>query len=409
MTLRFVYDGHTDQSTGDWISSGQRAVDSVTGAAPTSWEDIQHAKILNGQVDPSNLGDPEVAQFLQQQNQRVAQQRAGTMGDSIFANGAINAAAMAMMGMGAGAAVGGYGAAAGANSGEIAGASGSGGGAGGGGMYLDDYGNPMDFTSSGGGSGSNWMSDPTLNGNYYRSWDTTSPGANVPYGSGSTDWGALFKEYGPMAKQLAPLLGAGLGAAAGGIGGGSQPAGNVTSTQDVPAWLKPYVQGNLNAGGNVLNSLNPNSQNPLLPAAQAEAAKTINGDYLNPDSNPYFKQSVNDALGLAQSNFTGMYGGAAGGNLNNSGFQESLARGLGATATNAYAQNYSNERQRQATAAFGAPQMVAQSSEAAFSPLKSYAGLFPNVQSTTQPYFNNPLGSIFSGALGGAALGRAFG
>ncbi len=135
--------------------------------------------------------------------------------------------------------------------------------------------------------------------------------------------------------------------------------------------------------------------------------KTINGDYLNPNSNPYFASSVNDALGLAKSQFLGTYGGAAGSNVDNSGFQEGLARTLGQQATNAYSTNYQNERNRQATAAFGAPQLVSQSASAPFAGNQAFSGLFPNVSSTSVPYFNNPMGNMFSGALGGAALGKA--
>lgn len=234
-------------------------------------------------------------------------------------------------------------------------------------------------------------------------------GSSTTYGS--TDYVQAAQD---LAKQLGItpatalkfLMTAG-GAALGGLAGGAKPGGVTTTTQDLPAWLQPYAQGNVAQGQQILNGINPN--NPLLPASQNEAMKTIRGDYLDPSSNPYFASSVNDALGLAKSQFAGMYGGAAGQNLDNSGFQEGLARTLGQQATNAYSQNYQSERARQATAAFGAPQLVSQGNAAAFSGNQAFAGLFPNVSSTSVPYFSNPLGNIFSGALGGYALGGGTG
>lgn len=206
-------------------------------------------------------------------------------------------------------------------------------------------------------------------------------------------------------KNNAGLFGGLLGLGAGAVGGGAKPAGTTTTTQDLPAWLKPYAQGNVAQGSNILSQL-PSSA-PLLSASQTEAMKTINGDYLNPASNPYFASSVNDALGLAKSQFAGMYGGQAGSNINNSGFQEGLTRTLGQLATNAYSTNYQNERNRQATATFGAPQFASQSAAAPFAGNQAFAGLFPNVSSTSVPYFQNNLGNMFSGAVGGAVLGKA--
>lgn len=96
MTLRFVYE-----------DGKQRAVDSVTGGAPTSFEDIQHAKILNGEVNLDSLKDPDVATFLKQQSERVASQRAGSDRDSRIVNTAIPIAAAALAGGGISGAAGG--------------------------------------------------------------------------------------------------------------------------------------------------------------------------------------------------------------------------------------------------------------------------------------------------------------
>ena len=70
---------------------------------------------------------------------------------------------------------------------------------------------------------------------------------------------------------------------------------------------------------------------------------------------------------------------------------------------------HQQERQNQNAATFNAPAMVGQSVNAQFAPNQAFAGLFPNIQSTTSPYFTNPLGGIFSGAVAGGALGKAFG
>jgi hypothetical protein len=230
-----------------------------------------------------------------------------------------------------------------------------------------------------------------------------SPGAEGVAGSSTTygniDWEALAEKYGPqVAKAAFAAITGGLA----GAKGASKPAGNTTTTQDLADWLKPYAQQNVAQGSNILSQIP--SYTPLLSASNNEAMKTINGDYLNPNSNPYFASSVNDALGLAKSQFAGMYGGGPGNNLNNSGFQEGLARTLGQQATNAYAQNYNTERQRQATATFSGPAFAAQSSAAPFAANQSFGSLFPNVTSTTVPYFTNPLGNAFSGALGGYTL-----
>jgi hypothetical protein len=113
----------------------------------------------------------------------------------------------------------------------------------------------------------------------------------------------------------------------------------------------------------------------------------LNPGYLNPESNPAFRNSVNDALGLAKSQFAGQYGGPAGQNLGNSGYQEALARGLGSAATNAYADQYNKNAAAQLSAVSAAPGLAA-------APLEQYKSLLaaglPFSQSTNQtPYYQN--------------------
>jgi hypothetical protein len=98
----------------------------------------------------------------------------------------------------------------------------------------------------------------------------------------------------------------------------------------------------------VSGNSNPNS---LYGQSQSQLGDTISGKYLDPNTNPYLSSSVNDALGLAKTQFAGLYGGPAGQNVGNTGFQEQLARTLGQTATNAYAGHYGQERQNQLNAA----------------------------------------------------------
>lgn len=100
-----------------------------------------------------------------------------------------------------------------------------------------------------------------------------------------------------------------------------------------------------------------NNPNSAVNQGQGVFNSTVRGDYLNPETNPYFRASVNDALGMAKSQIAGQYGGFGGKNLSNSGYQENLGRGLGAVATNAYANQYNAERQNQMAALAQIPAM----------------------------------------------------
>ena len=175
-------------------------------------------------------------------------------------------------------------------------------------------------------------------------------------------------------------------------------------------------------------ALDPNS---LVGQSQGLLGNTISGQYLSPDSNPYLKASVQDALGLAGSAFAKQYGGPAGQNLGNSGYQEALARGLGATATNAYSNAYNTERQNQLQATQLAPSMdyanlqalggVGAQQEARAQ--SQYNSPFQNLQAyqqlisgqgggTTQgqsPYFTNPLANALGLGIGGLALYNGLG
>lgn len=164
--------------------------------------------------------------------------------------------------------------------------------------------------------------------------------------------------------------------------------------------------------------------NGLTSQAQNLAGNTIAGQYLSPDSNPYLKSSVQDALGLAGSAFAGQFGGNAGSNLGNSGYQEALARGLGATATNAYSNAYGQERQNQQSAMAMAPSLDyansgalynagMQQQQAPWMNLSNYEsslspGLGFNQTTGQQPYYQNNTATTLGALAGGAAAFKMF-
>lgn len=186
---------------------------------------------------------------------------------------------------------------------------------------------------------------------------------------------------GPIGGQIGGVLGSvGLGGVGNSLFGTQQ--GTVPYTNTNTPWkpLQPYMlqgyQGAQNLydrgpySGPYLASQSPytvqaqqmevqraQDPNSLVGRSQSVLADTISGKYLDPSTNPYLQKSVQDALGLAGASFASQYGGNAGTNLSNSGYQEALARGLGATATNAYGQAYSQERQNQLNAINSAPTM----------------------------------------------------
>jgi hypothetical protein len=176
--------------------------------------------------------------------------------------------------------------------------------------------------------------------------------------------------------------------------------------------------------------------NSLAAQSQRQLGSTIAGDYLNPNSNPYLAASVQDALGQAKTAFMSQYGGQAGQNLGNSGYQEALARGLGATATNAYMGAYNTERANQLAAVGMAPQYDYLQANALFGAGKSaeersqkeaeaqqaqYMAQWNNLANylnaikgdygatVTTPYHTNPFGQGLGGALGVGALMKMFG
>lgn len=222
-------------------------------------------------------------------------------------------------------------------------------------------------------------------------------------------------------------------------GGGGSPAGQVVNVQQASNPLSPYVtqigQGAQNAYNNfqvspfTTQGLNLTAQrglagSPLTSAMQGQLTDTLQGKYLDPNTNPYLAKSVDDALGLAKSNYLGLYGGAAGNNIGNSGFQEGLTRNLGSVATNAYMNAYQQARQNQLQAASLVPSaqnMDYQNLSAVtgagtglqnlpFAGVNNYAstlGLAPGgggTTTTSSPYFTNPAANALGLGMGAASL-----
>ena len=91
---------------------------------------------------------------------------------------------------------------------------------------------------------------------------------------------------------------------------------------------------------------------PTLNAANTNITNTLNGNYLDPASNPYLKSTVNQALGDVQTRVNSQFNNS---NFGSSAHQETLARDLGNQANQLYGANYSNERNNQLQAAGQAP------------------------------------------------------
>lgn len=158
--------------------------------------------------------------------------------------------------------------------------------------------------------------------------------------------------------------------------------------------------------------------NSLTGQAAGEFGKTISGDYLNADTNPYLKGAVDNAMNQVQSRVSGLYGARGGNNYGSSAHQEWLGRSLADTALPIYAQNYATERGRQLNAAQLAPALsgarIGNLDTAANSPWdqlqryqQSIGGNYGGTSSTvgTQPYNpGNPLADLLGLGLGGAGL-----
>jgi hypothetical protein len=199
-----------------------------------------------------------------------------------------------------------------------------------------------------------------------------------------------------------PMTIMGLGAAAGGLLGGlggSKQGGTTTTVSDIPEWLKPYATNLMGQGQSFFNQAAPGAS-PLMGASQDEMLKTIQGQYLNPDSNPYLQRTFEQGAGQIRAAMSPSFGHMqAFGSAPN----QAIGRSIADFGSNLYGNNFQQERNRQFGATMGGQEQAFQP----FSQFKSLMGGFGGTQS--QPYFENKGANMFGGALAGASLGRMFG
>jgi len=139
-------------------------------------------------------------------------------------------------------------------------------------------------------------------------------------------------------------------------------------------WQSGYLSDMMGQAQGVYNQgpLTAAANSPLAAQSRGVLGDTLSGKYMDPNTNPYLSAAVNDALGLAGSKFMGMYGGQAGSNLGNSGYQEGLQRTLANTALPYYANAYSQERQNQLNAVPAAQQFDMTAGGAPWADLAGY-------------------------------------
>lgn len=165
------------------------------------------------------------------------------------------------------------------------------------------------------------------------------------------------------------------------MGGGSKPPKNTTTTTEPWSGVKPYLTDYLKLGQNVtqnpfqfysgdsvagfapeqemgfnLATRRAMAGSPTLNAANRQLTGTLRGDYLSPESNPYLKGTVNQALDDVQTRVNSQFNNA---NFGGTAHQELLARGLGEQANQLYGQNYGMERGNQMGAIGQAPGLAA--------------------------------------------------
>jgi len=183
------------------------------------------------------------------------------------------------------------------------------------------------------------------------------------------------------------------------------------------------------------------SGNPTLGAANGYAQNTLDGNYLNPSSNPYLASTFQQAAKGVQNQVSSEFGNA-GRNIEASiPVQNDQMNQL---ATQIYGGNYQNERNLQQQAAATVPglntsnlanlgavgqagaleQQQAQNyiggaqsawnynQQLPYTNLTNYMGLInslahPVTQTNTQPVFQNTAGNMLGGAMAGSSLGSS--
>jgi hypothetical protein len=161
----------------------------------------------------------------------------------------------------------------------------------------------------------------------------------------------------------------------------SNSGGSTSTTKtEPPDYVKPYSVGYLNQASNVANlpyqpytgariaDFSPSQQlgfgmqtqnainsAPLADQSNRSLNDTINGNYLNANSNPYLSGAVNQALGDVQSRVNSQF---SGNNYGSTAHEQWLGQNLADRALPIYAQNYQNERGNQLNASMYAPGLV---------------------------------------------------
>jgi len=197
------------------------------------------------------------------------------------------------------------------------------------------------------------------------------------------------------------------------LGGGSG-GGDTTTVQKADPWsgVQPYITDYLRKGQDVTNSpyqfyngdkiagfspeqeagMNLNTQRALagsqtLNSANQNITDTLNGNYLSPDSNPFLKGNVDQAMGDVQSRINSQFNNS---NFGGSANQETLQRGLGEVANNMYGDNYSQERGRQLQASTQAPTLA----NADYMDGAALQGIGAQRQGLAQSYLNEASGQF---------------
>lgn len=166
------------------------------------------------------------------------------------------------------------------------------------------------------------------------------------------------------------------------LGGGGSSGGSTTTVQKADPWAgaQPYISDYLKTGkqvsnrpfefynGDTIAGFSPEQElgfnlstqralsgSPTLNAANQNITDTLNGNYLSPDSNPFFKGTVDQAMGDVQSRVNSQFNNS---NFGGSAHQEVMSRSLGNVANDMYSNNYQNERSRQLQASTQAPMLA---------------------------------------------------
>jgi len=203
-----------------------------------------------------------------------------------------------------------------------------------------------------------------------------------------------------------------LGGALGGLNAAGQPR-SVTTTQDVPEWQRPYITDLFDRAKTTLNNVtSPEVQNYhayLMGGGFDQLDRTVRGEYLRPESNPYLQGVLDIGAGRIRQSADSLFSGA--GRYGSGAHQGVLGRNIGDFSTGLLNQNYQAERGRQFSATMGMPDYISGAYGAAFAPLNNYGNIVrsPVGSTMTSPNHTSVLGSAASGALGGYTLSRIFG